>query len=424
MMEDVAGVIVDKCNSKAYYGAGTWWIDRWQTRTSENIATPAIKHGHGENEAMAVCSILSEHIVRTSQNTVSSGKSNEMLNNIICSGHLKRKLSGRSGRWWPSSGWSTSPTPSRRPWRSTRLARARLLKVAESCQMNMNDKFFGKSLHWAKDSFVPGAGRSNMPREEIREVDNNKSSSIINTNYSASMVKPGSSSTAVKDTPGKDNYIPVTNIVFQGQECAREGGQVCEGGLEGGHCQQGVTGHLLHGEVPQQMDGQGLAKGVPEVGGGEHGDHGHVRDGTLGGDHGQQGAAEHLSSGEVVAREQLLCVHGQGMAQDGPEGGGGMREQRPEGLVGEQHHPTYPRLKYPEDSASPKFVKSRRRKKSDGLVQAKLTFIAAKKHEIIPSFGDSVCPSGGPQGEIKSERGFKRGLGDQVEGPPNKKSRD
>jgi hypothetical protein len=43
-----------------------------------------------------------------------------------------------------------------------------------------------------------------------------------------------------------------------------------------------------------------------------------VRDGTLGGDHGQQGAAEHLSSGEVVAREQLLCVHGQGMAQDGP----------------------------------------------------------------------------------------------------------
>ena len=117
-------------------------------------------------------------------------------------------------------------------------------------------------------------------------------------------------------------------------------------------------------------------------------------------------------------------MHGQGMAQDGPEGGGGMREQRPEGLVGEQHHPTYARLKYPEESALPKFVKSRRRKKSDGLVQAKLTFIAAKKHEIIPSFGDSVCPSGGPQGEIKSERGFKRGLGDQVEGPPNKKRRD
>ena len=86
-----------------------------------------------------------------------------------------------------------------------------MLKVDENCQMNMNDKFFGKSLHWANDSFVPGAGRSNMPREEIREVDNNKSSSIINTNYSASMVKPGSSSTAVKDTPGKDNYMPVTN---------------------------------------------------------------------------------------------------------------------------------------------------------------------------------------------------------------------
>ena len=115
-----------------------------------------------------------------------------------------------------------------------------------------------------------------------------------------------------------------------------------------------------------------------------------MRDGELGEDHGQQGVTEQLPADKVMAREQPLHVHCQGMAQDGPEGGGGMREQRPEGLVGEQHYPTYARLNYPEESASPKFVMSPRRKKSDGLVQAKLTFIAAKKQYNIPSFGDSL----------------------------------
>ena len=45
-----------------------------------------------------------------------------------------------------------------------------------------------------------------------------------------------------------------------------------------------------------------------------------MRDGELGEDHGQQGVTEQLPADKVMAREQPLHVHCQGMAQDGSEG--------------------------------------------------------------------------------------------------------
>ena len=60
-------------------------------------------------------------------------------------------------------------------------------------------------------------------------------------------------------------------------------------------------------------------------------------------------------------------------------------------------------LRPPKEDDSPVFKKSRKKKTKDGLVQAR----------IAGNFG----PSGGPQIGIKSERGLKRGTGDQMEGP-------
>ena len=130
--EDVVGVLVDKYSSVAYYGGGTWWLDRWRLVTSEKGAKHVKRGGHGKNVAMGVCSILSAHVVRPSQKSDPAVQCTNMLNNFECSGHLKRKLSGRSGRWWPSSGWSTTLTPTRRPWRSTRLASLRLRNMQEA----------------------------------------------------------------------------------------------------------------------------------------------------------------------------------------------------------------------------------------------------------------------------------------------------
>ena len=80
--------------------------------------------------------------------------------------------------------------------------------------------------------------------------------------------------------------------------------------------------------------------------------------------------------------------------------------------------PHFTRLRYQEESASPKIVRSRRKRKPDGLLQAKLNFVPTQKNpKIIPSEGLSFHPCGGPQGVNKSGRGCKRGLGDQVEGP-------
>ena len=74
-------------------------------------------------------------------------------------------------------------------------------------------------------------------------------------------------------------------------------------------------------------------------------------------------------------------------------------------------------LKHPEEGVSPGYVKSRRRRKQDGLVQmpinSRLFFL---KKQIVPSVGLSGVPSGGPCVAKESERVLKRGL-DQMEGP-------
>ena len=74
------------------------------------------------------------------------------------------------------------------------------------------------------------------------------------------------------------------------------------------------------------------------------------------------------------------------------------------------------RLRHPEEGVSPGYVKSRRRKKPDGLVQSRIIQFS-KKEQIVPSVGLHSVPSGGPWDISKSERGFKRGLGDQLVGP-------
>ena len=74
-------------------------------------------------------------------------------------------------------------------------------------------------------------------------------------------------------------------------------------------------------------------------------------------------------------------------------------------------------LRHPEEGVSPGFVKSRRRRKPDGLVQrqinSKLFFF---KEQIVPSVGLNRGSSGGPCVAVERERGLKRGL-DQMEGP-------
>ena len=74
------------------------------------------------------------------------------------------------------------------------------------------------------------------------------------------------------------------------------------------------------------------------------------------------------------------------------------------------------RLRHPAEGVSPGYVKSRRRKKPDGLVQSRI-ILFSKKEQIVPSVGLHSVPSGGLWDVKNSERGFKRGLGDQLEGP-------
>ena len=86
---------------------------------------------------------------------------------------------------------------------------------------------------------------------------------------------------------------------------------------------------------------------------------------------------------------------------------------------------TFMSLRHPEDGVSPGYVKYRRRRKPDGLVQkqinSKLVFY---KEQIVPSVGLNSGSSGGPCVAMERERGLKRGL-DQMEGPvARKKSRE
>jgi hypothetical protein len=79
----------------------------------------AAQCGHGENVAVGSYELLTARTVRPKDNISQGYKDNysNLNNSLDCSGLAKRKLSGRTGRWWPSSGWR-SKMP-RRPWRRT-----------------------------------------------------------------------------------------------------------------------------------------------------------------------------------------------------------------------------------------------------------------------------------------------------------------
>ena len=77
----------------------------------------------------------------------------------------------------------------------------------------MNDKFLNMSLPWAKDNFVPGAGRSikeNEPSQDPYRISN------IPSNTSGGQdEEPGSSCNTVKDDPGKDIVFNCSNLCFK-----------------------------------------------------------------------------------------------------------------------------------------------------------------------------------------------------------------
>ena len=102
------------------------------------------------------------------------------------------------------------------------------MQEAEKSQQDIHDKFLKENLLWAKVYTVPGAGKSSMPREDSMERIYNINISNITTRKASSKDKPGSSSTAVKDTPGKDKVNPVTNLNLPGHEQAGGAGQVHE----------------------------------------------------------------------------------------------------------------------------------------------------------------------------------------------------
>ena len=117
-------------------------------------------------------------------------------------------------------------------------------------------------------------------------------------------------------------------------------------------------------------------------------------------------------------------ARGAQLAQDtggGGHDGEGARAGGEDDGVPQAQATAYMSLRHPEEGVSPGFIKSRRRRKPDGLVQkqmnSKLFFY---KEQIVPSVGLNSGSSGGPCVAIERERGLKRGL-DQVEGPVARK---
>ena len=68
--EDVVGVVVDKYSSVAYYGGGTWWLDRWRLVTSAKRCQtcqkrwPWEKCGHGSLQYIVCTCCTSESEIR------------------------------------------------------------------------------------------------------------------------------------------------------------------------------------------------------------------------------------------------------------------------------------------------------------------------------------------------------------------------
>ena len=139
------GVRIDKCRKEAYYGGGTWWLDRWLEERPEMIATEFRKLGHGDKNTLA-SNLLSIRIVQPRVKKSMSPSPVVLTPNLdinaYCSGPAKRTWSGRTGRWWPGSGqcWT-----SRGPWRSTNRAATRLRTLKNSVQDN-HDNFLKENF--------------------------------------------------------------------------------------------------------------------------------------------------------------------------------------------------------------------------------------------------------------------------------------
>ena len=381
--EDRVGVSEDRdgdgIDKEAYFGAGSWWMDRWIPAKTGNVS-------------LGPAGIVGNY------------------NDISCSGHLKRKSRTRSGCWWPGAG-STAST--RRPWQTTSGARSRLSKmklrfeiinnqarIGQEIQI-LNDKSQCLFMPRAKESLVLGAGgaRSSSRQEEDLVEVNSINNILGDINYTP-MLEPGSSREAVKDTPGKDIGLHFMNIILPGPKDAEGAGQVHEGDQGRGHGGQEVCDGLPEKEV----QGQDTQSGP----GGE------VHEGVPGGSRDGHEVGEEVPwDGVGGPGEQPDCGGGGADLRDGVQEEGGSQHLWLGQAVARVASSIKLKLSSPKDSESPGWVKSRRRRVPDGLVQKRLKYFAA----LSNCSSENLVPSGGASRKSEIGRGIKRGMGDQMEGP-------
>ena len=278
----------------------------------------------------------------------------------------QEEASSRRGRWWP-----------RRPWKSPGLARERFQKRRQLLKdTENNDKFKVEQLHWAKEGLIAGAAVSwkkelaSRVEEDITVLEN-----------------PGGSAEAAKEIPGKHALSNYPNTFLPGHSSD-------EGQVAGQEVQHQTAGAVQDDQ--EQVQGGGVG----------HQQHGVKPDALLSSVRGDQQVQEEGGGGGYEQQQ------GGSGDQDGVDAGAwdddGAPHEQASALVG---------LKHPDQGVSPGYVKSRRRRKQDGLVQmpinSRLFFL---KKQIVPSVGLSGVPSGGPCVAKESERGLKRGL-DLMEGP-------
>ena len=93
--DDSGGVMNDRCSKGAYYGGGTWWLDRWLLGRSDIVVTHVRGWDCRENGTLAVdreTNLLTLRIVQPSWNkNIGSGVPTPNIDNDInCSGPGKR----------------------------------------------------------------------------------------------------------------------------------------------------------------------------------------------------------------------------------------------------------------------------------------------------------------------------------------------